>query len=192
MGEVLPARRSLAEEVGFWEKLDEDLAAVCRDALEHPSLWNRMFDVYEPLVEAAEAVLKEEQDVETALAEAQAKAVASLTSGSVAIPVAVATPRPEASSGEGVTIRFMSAGMFEDHYRSLADKFHALHPDITVQFIQRPFDREITMKDVATLADCSDGWPGLASPETRAHILNLQPFLEGDEDFPRRCLLPAC
>ena len=184
MGEALPARRSLAEEIGFWEKLDEDLAAVCRDALEHPSPWNRMFDVYEPLAEAAEAVLEGQRDVETALAEAQARAVASLTSDSVATPVAVATPKPEASSGEGVTIRFMSAGMFEDHYRSLADKFHRLHPDITVQFIQKPFDRQITMKDVATLADCSDGWPGQASPETRAHILNLQPFLEGDEDFP--------
>ena len=174
----------MAEETNFWPTLDQDLAAVHQDALEHPFPWSRTDGIYEPLIEAVEAILDKKTDVETALAQAQADAVAALAVEIVATPVAVATPKPEPSSGDGVTIRFMSAGMYESHYRSLADEFHRLHPQITVKFVQWPFDRETTLEEEMTLADCLDGWGSVASPKVRAQILNLQPFLEGDEDFP--------
>jgi len=188
MPAALPARRSVAEEAGFWEDLTEDQVAAYRAALEHPFAMNRMPEVWGELIDVLQAVVKGESDVETALAEAQAKALETLVvagkPSEEATPVVVATPKPEPSPGEGELIRFSVLGADLSHYRKLADEFHELHPEITVNVTMPSLTGpSFGLKDLFEGADCVAGYAGLSDPEDRALLLNLQPFLEGDEDL---------
>jgi len=185
---MLPARRSVAEEAGFWEDLAEDQVAAYRAALEHPFALNRMPGVWGPLMDAIRAVVKGESDVEAALVEAQAKALGTLVvagkPSEEATPVVVATPKPEPKPGEGELIRFSVLGVDLSHYRKLADEFHELHPEITVKVTQPSLtEPSFDLKDMFEGADCVAGYAGLSDPEDRALLLNLQPFLEGEEDL---------
>jgi multiple sugar transport system substrate-binding protein len=184
----LPVRRSVAEESGLWEDLPEDQVAAYQAALEHPFALNRMPGIWAPLREAILAIVKGESDVEAALAEAQAKALETLAvagkPSEEATPVVVATPRPEPEPGEGKLIRFSVLGADPGHYRKLTDEFHQLHPDITVKVTQPSFTEPgFGLEDLFEGADCAAGYFDLSDPEYRALLLNLQPFLEGDEDL---------
>ncbi|MBC8249824.1 MAG: extracellular solute-binding protein, partial [Anaerolineales bacterium] len=102
-----------------------------------------------------------------------------------ATPVVVATPKPEPEPGEGELIRFSVLGADLSHYRKLADEFHELHPEITIKVTQPSFTgTSFGLKDMFKGADCVAGYAGVSDPEDRALLLNLQPFLEGDEDLP--------
>jgi ABC-type glycerol-3-phosphate transport system substrate-binding protein len=188
MSNRLPVRRSVAEESGLWEDLAEDQVAAYQDALEHPFPLNRMPGVWVPLREAILAVVKGESDVRAALSEAQTKAMETLAvagkPSEEATPVVVATPRPEPEPGAGELIRFSVLGADLSHYRKLADEFHQLHPDITVKVTQPSFtEPSFGLEDLFEGVDCVAGYADLSDPEYRALLLNLQPFLEGDEDL---------
>jgi len=97
----------------------------------------------------------------------------------------VATPKPEPKPGEGEPIRFSVLGAGLSHYGKLADEFHELHPEITVNVTQPSFTGpSFGLEDLFEGADCVAGYADLSDPEYRAPLLNLQPFLEGDEDLP--------
>jgi multiple sugar transport system substrate-binding protein len=188
MPNTLPVRRSVAEESGFWEDLTEDQVAAYQSALEHPFPLNRMPEVWAPLMAAIRAVVKGESDVKTALAEAQAKALETLAvagkPSEEGTPVVVATPKPEPEPGEGEIIRFSVLGADLSHYRQLADEFHELHPEVTVKVTLPSFTESgFGLEDLFEGADCVAGYADLSDPEYRAPLLNLQPFLEGDEDL---------
>lgn len=192
MQNTLPARRSVAEKTSFWEDLDKDQVAAYQDALEHPFPLNQVpqTEVGVPLVEAILAVVKGESEVEMALAEAQAKALETLAAASRppterATPVVVATPKPEPSPGEGEIIRFAVLGADLSYYRSLADEFHEQNPEITVKVaLPSVTGASLNTKDLFEAGDCVAGYVALSDPDDRALLLNLQPFLEGDEDLP--------
>jgi multiple sugar transport system substrate-binding protein len=192
---MLPARRSVAEEAGFWEDLAEDQVAAYQAALEHPFLLNRMPEAWAPLMDAIRAVVKGESDVKAALAEAQAKALETLAVASKppeeATPVVVATPKPEPSPGEGELISFSVLGADPSYYRQLADEFHELHSEITVKVTLPSFtEPSFGLEDLFQGADCVAGYADLSDPEYRALLLNLQPFLEGNEDLPLEDFYP--
>ena len=195
---VLPACRSVAEESGFWENMAEDQVAAYQSALEHPFPQNQMPEIETPLRGAIHAVLRGECSVETALAEAQAQALKALAAGSEApperaTPVVVATPEPEPSPGESQIIRFVTLSTDLSHYHSLADEFHALHPEITVKVTQPSLSvlgPGFAPQDLFAAGDCVAGYVDLSDPENRALLLNLQPFLEGDEDLPLEDFYP--
>ncbi len=189
MQNLPPARRSVAEESGFWEDLAEDQVAAYQVALENPFTLNQMSEVWGPLMGAIQAVVKGESDVEAALAEAQAQALETLAvagkPSEEVTPIVVATPKPEPKPGAGELIRFSVLGVDPSHYRKLAEEFQQLHPEITVKVAQPSFtEPNFGLEDLFEGADCVAGYATLSDPEYRALLLNLQPFLEGDESLP--------
>lgn len=178
-GRTIPARRSVAEETGFWDELDEETATAYRYALDHAWTPELEWDMPFVLFEAVLTVLKGEKGVEEALAEAQREALQEMAALAVVTPqpVAVATPQPAA---EGTTITFVSLPTNLAVYRELAHAFHQAHPDITVEVKSGAGVREM-----AESGDCFSWlFPHVAEERFRQYVLNLQPLLESDPDFP--------
>jgi multiple sugar transport system substrate-binding protein len=181
-GTTIPARRSVAEETGFWAELDEETAAAYRYALDHAWVrehgWN-IPNIAFVLFEATLAVLKGEKGIEEALAEAQQRALQEMAALAKVTPhpVVVATPKPAA---EGTTITFVSLPTNLAAYRELAQAFHQTHPDITVEV-----KSGAGLREMAESGDCFSWlFPHVAEERFRQYVLNLQPLLESDDGFP--------
>lgn len=171
----LPARRSVAEQSGYWDRFDEETARVLRYAAEHLFLAAATSEKRFQLDMAVKAVF-EGKPVEEALADAQAAFEEYLVQVAQAtpLPVVVATPRPEGSSG-AVTITFAPPpGTSVATYRALAETFNHGQTEVEVQVVS---------SDQAQRADCFAGGPSVAEPSVRASMLNLQPLLDADADF---------
>ncbi len=179
-GRSMPARRSVAEETGFWDRLDEETAAAYHYALEHA--WTPRLDegaIILALYKAMITVLNGEKGVEEALAEAQQEALQEMAALARVTPqpVAVSTPTPPAG---GTTITFVSLPTNLAAYRELAQAFHQAHPDITVEV-----KSGAGLREMAESGDCFSWlFPHVAEEEFRQYVLNLRPLLESDADFP--------
>lgn len=186
----LPARRSVAEEIDYWENLDDKAAPAYRFAVEHSLSQSVGYEVTNALNDALNVILQEEKGVETALAEAQTRAQRAITEhaqvhrdrGSPLQPGSVPTPEPE--SDEGVDITFALFFTYADPYRRLAETFHEVHPEITVKVREPSSTEEFGVKGMASFSDCFFWYNEAPDEEDLQHILNLDPFLEADSDFP--------
>jgi len=191
-----PARHSVAEATGFWERLDEEMADALRYAVDHNYTVPQepgYQAVYGTLRLALEAILNGEKSVEEAMSEAQEQAMshvqeylARLAEITPVPPFTVAAPEKQKAAGEEVvTITFTSGMDSRDlhRYRQLAQRFHQDHPDISVEVELAPSPYPWNLRGLAEAADCFLGYPALHNPDNRAAILNLQPLLEADPSF---------
>jgi len=201
-GQRLPARRSVAESSGFWDKLDEELATTLRYAVDHSYTVPQepeYISVYGALRLALDAILGGEKSVEEALAEAQERAmvytqeVLARLAEITPVPPFVVAP-PEEPAGEGVvTITFIPSlgSLAMQRYRGLARQFHETHPDIIVEVKATPFLTDPRdLQSLANTADCFLGYPSFQEPGNRAAILNLQPLLDADPSFTTNDFYP--
>ena len=199
--EFLPARRSVAQSSGFWDKVDEELGGALRYAIDH-SYTPRNTTGYDPFFDALDAILSGEESVYDALIEAQAQAEADIqeaqTRQEEATPVpsfSVIQPEEEELAGEtSVTIAFSpGVGAFNSiqAYRDAAREFQELHPDIQVEVKMPDFGDTIGVKGMAENADCFQWSPEIQDPASRALILNLKPFLDADPSFTTDDFYPA-
>ena len=192
--QALPARRSVAEASGFWDKVDEELAEALRHGIDH-SYRPRSIPGYEAFSDALLAILSGEQSVADALAEAQTKAEAEIqgemaaqAEATPAPTVVVAPPEEEGPISEGaVSITFMPGlgSLNLEPYRALARQFHESHPDIAVE-VKMIDITGATVPDLpgmAEAADCFQWYPGFQDAKNREAILNLNPFLDADPSF---------
>lgn len=197
----MAARRSAAEGSGFWDGLDDDLAAALRYALEHPFVTNPAnASLTRALSQALAAVLQEGEDVEQALAEAQ-QAVTSAASEVPAgekVEVPPVPPPQEVrgspASDETVTITFVLFLADSTAYRTLAERFHETHPDITVEV--RPlsmsaYGGRLGLEEAAAAGDCLLWAAGAADLERGPYVLSLDPFLSADAGFSEDDYYPA-
>jgi multiple sugar transport system substrate-binding protein len=187
--QFLPARRSVAESSGFWEKVDQELAVALRYAIDH-SYVRHWTTGYGAAQEALEAVLAGEKSVEDALAEAQTQAEADIKEERArqaeATPVptfVVAAPEEDEQAGEGaVTITFSpGVGAFSNMqaYRDAARQFQEAHPNIHVEVKMPDFaGSPVGIQSMAESADCFQWSPDFQDPENQTAILNLEPFLD--------------
>ncbi len=194
----VPARRSVAEEIGFWEDLDAELAPTLRFAMGHYTWfslrnWNIAYEAFDTELRAA---FKGDKSVEDALEAAQAQAMAGLEAE--AAQRAAATPSPvvvataELRPAEGaVTITFIPMGstLGLEPFHDAARQFHAAHPDLAVE-IKNPSFTASSMADLAEQADCFQYVPYLDNPETLTAILSLGPLLEAEPAFDLDDFLP--
>jgi ABC-type glycerol-3-phosphate transport system substrate-binding protein len=200
--DAVPARRSVAQASGLWERLEGERAEVYRYALAHalvqaPRAFNPM---RRALWQAVDAVLGGEREVQEALAAAQQ---AVLTGGPAALPTvevqvaAAPSPPPEQAADGGVTITFVGGseglGGAYPAYRKLAESFHQDHPDIAVDVQpDQCFSRGwCDIPTVAANSDCFESLSGIFSPEDVTHILSLDPFLDAEPDFPQDDYYPV-
>jgi len=175
LADRLPARRSVAEQSGYWDRFEEETLPVIRYAAGHLFLAPATSEKKYQLDMAIDAVFAG-KPVEEALAEAQGAVEEHLAEIAQATPapVVVSTPRLEGAVG-AVTISFAPPpGAEVQVYRALADTFNQAHAAVEVQIVS---------PGQAQAADCFAGAGPVAEPGTRTTLLNLQPLLEADSDF---------
>jgi multiple sugar transport system substrate-binding protein len=195
IGQVLPsvpARRSAAEDHGYWAGLDPEPAAALQYALQHGYVAREVVAL-EEFNQALEQVLDGGRAPAEALAEAQATAQARLQTG-VAGEAAV-TPAPTfvvapsnqkpSSDANATTITFVPGlgSLNMEPYRRLADRFHEANPEIVVQVKMLDLTGATgnpTLSSLAKTADCFMWYPSLQDPASLSAILTLDPFLEAD------------
>jgi multiple sugar transport system substrate-binding protein len=193
----VPARRSVAEATGLWDRLDDGLVAALRYAMEHPLVSSPAgaTSAQAALEQALTAVLQGSQDVEQALAEAQQAALAAEPE---ALPLAEfqVPPVPTPAQGEdvGVTITFITSFRDPAAYRALAEDFHEIHPDINVDI--RPFTFSgssgiVGIEQMAAEADCFRFHTGSITPGEAQVLLSLDPLLNATAGFFRDDYYPG-
>jgi multiple sugar transport system substrate-binding protein len=178
-----PARRSVAETSAYWDRLDEQLgqetAATYRYILEKPESsipWEMPLSA--PLRVALETVLTGEQEVSEALAAAQTQAMAAMgeldeSALTPAPTIVVPTPEPES---DNVVITFYHDGNIGPYY-SLAERFHEEHPEIKVDLVE---PTEWGIPHWAEVCDCFAVYAPVSDDQ---YFLNLEPFVDADQDF---------
>jgi ABC-type glycerol-3-phosphate transport system substrate-binding protein len=187
----LPARKSIAEQAGYWKNLDAEAKAAVEAVLARPTRpLAETFDtpVFEPLNHAIEAVLRGKQTPTEALRAAQAQleeqiAQARLTPqpAAASAPIVVATPRAAAAAPGATTVVFGAPlGGDTDVPRAFAKTFNQQHPEVFVDV------RASDAQTPDTLAAQSDCFTWYAPLETQAitAALDLQPLVDADAGFP--------
>lgn len=194
----IPARKSLAEESGYWSELDEETAEVIRQLLERetPSLpvglSNDINIVFELLNKALGVVVNGNQEVPQALQEAQsdlAERVAErqLTPEPTAdtAPVVVATLESEERPSGGTEVSFATMWVGADNIRTLAKEFNKQNSDVFVS-VNNIEIAQGDMPEFAEIAAANDCfmWLGEPSQSELTATLDLQPLLDADANFP--------
>jgi len=185
----IPARRSVAEATGFWNKLDEELRLALRFAMDHAgrlslSDWNV---AYESLDTELWAVLKGEKSVTDALEAAQSRAEAGLaiefTQRAAVTPVPTIVPDVGQRASEGtVVITFVPYNVAElNNFYDAAQRFQAVYPDLRVEIKPGPTTGDIA--SIAERADCFQAVPHLDAPGVLAAINSLDHLLDADPDL---------
>ena len=196
---AVPARRSVAEADGFWDRVDSELGDALRYALDHAYV-NRFGPGYGAFFEAAQAVFEGEQPADEALAAAQAQAETEIADfiveqeGAEDVEVVIIEPEDTAVPEGAVTILFTAAGGPGgiQPIRDLADAFQEARPDVVVELQPPDFGvGPVNLRDVAAVSDCLQWFGGVSSAEDRAAVLNLEPFLAADPELNRDDFYPA-
>jgi multiple sugar transport system substrate-binding protein len=197
----LPPRRSVAESIGFWDEMDEELATALRYAIDH-SYIPQTTTGYDAFNDAMQTVLSGERSVEEALAEAQTQAEADIQEAyadqaeATPVPtVVVAASEEEEPADEGVVKIAFNPGvgvLNAQAYRDAAQQFHQAFPDIQVE-IQMPdlTGGSLDMLSVAESADCFQWVPDIQNLNNQAAILSLKPFVDADMSFTTDDFYPA-
>jgi multiple sugar transport system substrate-binding protein len=185
----LPARQSLTPDSAYAASAGKEALEVFRYAAAHtlPPVRPAALEVL--LRQAVERVL-EGEEVKSALAEAQEQALA-LPTPTTAEPFTVPSPVPAEATME--TIIFVV--FRHQEYTALAEAFHEAYPEIKV-IVREAGDFDYHGGPPAKMieasgADCfrSTG-VGSITPEIRQVVLNLQPFIDADPNFPLDDYLP--
>ncbi len=114
----LPARRSLAEQSGYWSRLDDETRAALEAALAVPTpapSSSTVFDAYEPLFQAIQDIMggksatQAASEAQAAIAERIAQAQLDPTAAPNAEPIVVATPVAHVAPAGATTITIRHA-----------------------------------------------------------------------------------
>ena len=170
----LPARRSVAEQNGYWDQFDREIVDGMRYAAEHLIVMSGDSEQRRQLNTAIDAVF-EGTPVEEALAEAQANWEKYQMQLAQATPAPVVVVMPAPSTADIPSLAFAPPGGADlTIYRGLADDFNQTHSDMQVQIVDPA---------QAQQADCFADLRTVPDSASRADLLNLQPLLEADPAF---------
>jgi ABC-type glycerol-3-phosphate transport system substrate-binding protein len=205
-----PARKSVAEKMGYWDDLDEETREAYQLALERSSpgpaleqtpdqiIFNVLMEVLMPIFSGQGG----DADIEQALMDAQQQleervATRQLTPTPVPddSPVVVATPEPQTAPEGSTPIAFMSMMGNPGEMRQRARTFREEHPDIfvdlkTTQTMTGPL--EVGQRQLARMYDCVlyNGAPPTEQADTST-LLDLQPLFDADATFSQDEYPPA-
>ncbi len=200
----IPARKSLAERIGYWSELDEETAAVVRETLERPSdtlppgFTSNVGTVVQALVNALGVVASGGKDATTALQEAQERVNNQLAKTELTpeptpddSPIVVATPEPMATSQAGAEELTFAALPWPnaDDIRRKAKEFNQEYGDIVVNISNIEMQPEIPeFAEVAEQSDCFY-WMGKPDTDHLDAVRDIRPLVDADaafaiEDYP--------
>lgn len=199
---VVPARKSLAEQSGFWKQIDESTAQVYQAAIANiGKLPERTPDytVFGALSQALSQVLDQGQTAQQALREAQrqleeqlAQALLTPTAVPDTSPFVVATPESQEPPPGATVITFSPIGVGASEMRKLARSFREQHPDIFVEIKSTDvFTGPPELESLARTTDCFAWWSVPQSDADFKALLDIQPLLDSDANFPRDDYSPA-
>lgn len=196
----LPARKSIAEQSGYWDALDESATAAVQAVIERPTQPRQDFgsfnppqDFYQSLSTALSAVIKGEKDAAVAMTEVQntleeslAKQAETTTPAAATGPIVVATPVVEVAAEGATKIVFKVIGGDDSAIRRMARTFNENNPDLFVEVQNFDFsgNEGPVMSNIAAEADCFSWWGPPGTDEFTA-TLDLQPLIDADADFPQ-------
>jgi multiple sugar transport system substrate-binding protein len=197
----LPARLSVLQSSGVLDKIDPDYAAALRYAFEHV-MPRESTPIGSAFTDAIEAILKDGQPIDQALADAQTKAKENIAEAAkkeaeaTPVPtVVVAAPKETPVNQNATTIKFSlgTATFNAPAYRDLAKRFTEANPDIVVEIKQPDLigQTSLDIPDVAKDVDCFMWAPSLQDPRNLEAILNLEPFLDADKSFDKNDFFAA-
>jgi len=187
----LPARKSVADQSGYWNQLDEETKAVINGALERSSASTTRptgFDIRtdELLHQALDSVVHGGSKTRDALQVAQTTLEQQIAqsppqptdTGSV---IVVATPAPGPKPG-AITINFGMPRNVVDEARRVADTFNSANPDLFIQIKDTGPDN-LGLSDRASNTDC---FASRIPPDatSASSLLDIQPLLDADASFP--------
>lgn len=177
----LPARRSLAEETGYWDQFDEEMVDIARYAAEHLYVATGESEKGRRLDQAIDAIFQG-TSVEEALADAQAGWEDYQAQLTQATPPPIVVARHAASTADNPSVAFAPPGGADlTIYRGLAGDFNQTHSDMQVQIVDPA---------QAQQADCFADLRTVSDSASRADLLNLQPLLEADPAFSSAAFSP--
>jgi multiple sugar transport system substrate-binding protein len=186
---TVPALPSVAAAAGYWDNLDEGVAAALHYAIEHAYVDNHGGTGYDTFTSAVVGVMDNGTAIETALADAQTQVEAEIEAEVAAAPtpvanLVVAEEEQQAVNAGAVIINFgLSEGegpFRQQSLSTLVDQFQAAHPDIVVE-VDTPqgFRGQLDLADMAAEYDCFQASPNL-NDDSIAAIVNVEPFLAAD------------
>ncbi|MFO7168159.1 MAG: extracellular solute-binding protein [Chloroflexota bacterium] len=205
-GRTLPARKSLAEQSGFWNGLDAEATAAIEAGLARRAAAGRArahdVPLRQALAGALQAVLGGAEPSQ-ALVEAQATFEQRLAevepTPTPGPPVAVSVPEPDVAPAGATTVTFMAPGFDTAQLRELAREFNrengSVYVDVQGGFMEGP----LNAARVAEQADCFmlPIPPQAGDPLTST--LDLRPLLDAEvaaggealiDDYPAALLAP--
>jgi ABC-type glycerol-3-phosphate transport system substrate-binding protein len=182
IGLLVPARRSVAAAIRFWESVPAALAVPLQYAAENNTTPRLTPTVSEAMRSALTAVVERNESAATALIQVQAAAEAEATTASVPV-VATAQTESAAVMNAVTEIIFIANWNDTEAQRKLATAFNQIHPGIKVT-VRR---RDAGEHEIAG-ADCFAASPGV----TRNHaavlplnaLIDLDPELNQDDFYP--------
>jgi multiple sugar transport system substrate-binding protein len=193
-GEVhlIPARRSVAEQIHFWEELNSETAEVYRWTLDHiPPMTDRPRDyrTLEIFGELFFRIIDEtDKSPQTLLTEVQQQLDENLSSAALTPTpevsherLVVATPEILSSNTQSTNITFAIHGRSSANMKQLVKIFHKQHPDIRVQL----HSTDTVTRSLTGLAETSDCfmWSGLLPEEAKPNLMDIQPIVDADKAF---------
>lgn len=191
----VPARRSLADQSGYWDDLDAETRTAVETVLERPvpplpaGIFNNQ-NLFEILNEASLAVMSGEKTAEQALIDAQGDLTERLAEAALTPeptpdtgPIVVATPAPDVVPEGATTVTFAASGFQAGDVRRLAREFNQNNPDVFVQVSTIDFSEgPVEFNDIAAANDCF-AWGGLPGTDEMTATLDLQPLIDADPTF---------
>jgi ABC-type glycerol-3-phosphate transport system substrate-binding protein len=188
---TIPARRSVAEQSGYWKRLDAETTTTIKAVLDGrvpaPSLPEFGLYAEAPLRAALEAALAGKLAPAKALRQAQVELEQQLAKVTPAPSpatnqIVVAAPAP-AAADSAVTITFGAPGATSP-IDTIAQAFNQHHTDVFVQvkYLDLNAGRPASIAELANKTDCF----AAATPPTEresALLLDLRPLLDADPSF---------
>lgn len=195
-----PARRSLAEQIGYWKRFDETTRAALQAALERPShlipVSQQNPAVIDALSQALQAVIDNNEPADRALQTAQMSLVEQIVEASPPQPtssagVIVASPVPNPVAAGATPITFSAWGLDVGKLRRFAQAFNQQNQTISVQIKDAADGADPTQfESMAAASDCfaTSVDPRSATVDT---TLDLQPLIDADAAFNLNDYPPA-
>lgn len=203
----VPARQSLAEQIGFWDNVAPEQRVVYEAAIENggkapPASFNSMTIgmTFNALQSALFQLASDPNaDVRKALAEAQRQLdeqIAQVELTPIPTPdtsaVVVATPPPIAAPAGATEIVFSGWASNPTDLRRLARSFNEQNPAWFVKITStNTFTGPVEIKDLARTSDCFSWWGAPQIDADFEALLNIQPLIDADASFPRDEFAPA-
>jgi ABC-type glycerol-3-phosphate transport system substrate-binding protein len=200
IGQV-PARKSIAEQSGYWQQLDAETTTAIEAVLNRGSASSLPdFDLRSFLLlrDAVIAVVRDKRPADMVLRDAQATLEQQLAQQPQPSPgpdiISVATPVPVAPSG-ATTITFGTPRSNIVQVRQLADRFNGRNLGVFVEVKNSDTpDGPLALTELAAKMDCfaESAPPSQAEQEV---LLDLQPLIDADmsfslSDYPPPLLTP--